>query len=215
MKKGILLSLVVLVVVVAMSVQGTLPTIVVPQHPGQRISTTTIQHKAITVASVTIDATEPNYTEKTWTHAKALCVAIPVEWSNVALSFYGYGDGTEDGDPNDSPFSYDVYLVDLFSSLECVSSANTGTIGSMKLSHNPVTGVALTDPNSSYRWCDDLNEGTKKTTSTIAYSDYESTNGRAKTKFDRHTAYGIWVRLYDMTDEDVTSITCVMNGFNN
>jgi len=203
-----------LVVVVAASVFATLPEPLILQNPGNRVSVTTIQRRPMLVASVTLDATDPNYAEKTWTHAKSLCVPIPVEWSNVVLSFYGYGAGTTDGDPDNTTFSFDVYLVDMYSSLECLSSANTGTIGTMKLSHNPINGAALTDPNSSYRWCDDLNEGTKKTTSTIAYSDYESTNGLAKMKFDRHTAYGIYVRIYDMTSQLVTSVTCVANGFN-
>lgn len=209
MKRFLIIMLIPLITVMAIGSMS----INTKQFEGNRFSSSSVQRISVQVSSVTADATDPNFAQKMWSDTSVF-VPIPVEWANVALSFYGYGDGDGDGDPNDSTFSYDVYLCDLYGGWECVSSANTGTIGAMKLSHNPATGEALTDPNESYRWADDLNEGTVKTTSTIAYSDYQSNDGCAKTKFDRHSAYGIYVRIYDMTDQSVTSITCVMNGFN-
>lgn len=183
------------------------------QSPGRRVSLVSVQMTGELVASVTVDAADPAVTAKTWTNAMADCTVIPAEWGLLSLSFYGYGDGDGAGDPNDATFSFDVYVVDIWGGYEAVTTANTGTIGAMKLSHNPVTGAILADTTSS-SWCDDINEGTAKTTSTIAYSDYESTDGRAKQKWDRHSAFGIFVRIYDMTGQSVTRIDCVMNGFN-
>jgi hypothetical protein len=206
------LYIILLIIIAIASAFAVLPTH--QQYSGPRTSVTSVQRSGEIVASVTADAADPNFAEKTWTNAMANFTAIPAEWGIVTLSFYGYGDGTGDGDPNDATFSYDVYVVDIWGGYEAVTTGSTGTIGAMKLSHNPATGAALTDPNSSYRWCDDLNEGTKKTTSVVSYSDYESTNGLAKQKWDRHSAFGIYVRIYNMTAQPVTSVNCIMNGFN-
>ena len=214
MVKQKLCTIICIVSVLSAWVIGALPTSTSPS-PGIRVSTSSVQQKPKLVATVTVDAAVSGATTNTWTTAKTNFVRIPVEWSNIALSFYGFGDGSGAGDPDGATFSYDVYVCDVFGGWEAVVTGSTGTIGGMQLSHFPSTGTAVsTTLLTSYSWCDDLNEGTKKTTSTIAYSDYESTNGLAKTKFDRNSAYGIYVQMYDMTGQSVTSITCVMNGFN-
>jgi hypothetical protein len=184
-----------------------------PQSPGNRVSTTTIQQRAKVVATVTADAAEPNEAERTWTTAKTYFKLIPVEWSNISLSFYGYGDGTGDGDPNGATFSFSVYVCDYYSGWEKIADCS-GVIGLQRLSHNPVTGAALVDPNSSYKWCDTITEVTQYTDLSVIYSDYEGNNGLAKMYFDRRSAYGLYVRIYSMTSSTVTSITCVANGFN-
>ncbi len=211
MKKGILVAIVVIMIVIAISAGGALPSR--QQSSGARLSLTSVQRTGKLVASVTADASDPALTAKTWTNAMADCTAIPAEWGIISVSFYGYGDGDGAGDANDATFSFDVYVVDIWGGYEAVVLGSTGTIGAMKLSHSPYEGDLLADTTSS-TWCDDLNEGTKKTTSVVAYSDYESTDGLGKMKFDRHSAFGIFVRIYDMTAQSVTRIDCVMNGFN-
>ena len=211
MNKGIFVSIVAILIIVAISAGGALPSR--QQSSGSRRSLTSVQRTGRLVASVTADASAPALTAKTWTNAMADCTAIPAEWGIISLSFYGYGDGDGAGDANDATFSYDVYVVDMWGGYEAVVLGSTGTIGAMKLSHNPYTGAVLADTTSS-TWCDDLNEGTKKTTSIISYSDYESTDGLGKQKWDRHSAFGIFVRIYNMTAQSVTRIDCIMNGFN-
>jgi len=186
------------------------------QMQGQRISTVSVQDRPIQIASVTADASALTVATENWDDNTVLFVPIPVEWSNVTLSFYGYGDGTGVGDPNDTTFSFDVYVCDIYGGAECIVSGSTGTIGAQQLSVNPATGASLASgaPDPNYCWSDDLNEGTLRTTSTVAYSDYQSTDGLAKMKFDRGSAFGIYVRIYDMTAQLVTSVTCVMNGYN-
>ncbi len=186
------------------------------RDPGRATHLATPQQAGEIISTVLADATAPNSVDgMNWASCLTTFTEIRPEWNAPSLSFYGYGDGTGIGNPNDATFSYDIYLCDLYGGWECVSSANSGTIGAQRLSHNPETGAELrggvVDPN--YCWADDLNEGTTKWAKTIAYSDYQSTDGRAKTKFDRMEAYGIYVRIYDMTGQSVTSISCVLNGF--
>lgn len=214
MKKIVFLAVMVMLVT-ALPLMGVLnPN--VKESQGLRASGTSVQLKAKAVATVTADAAALTATTSSWTHAKALCVPVPVEWGNISLSFYGYGDGDGTGSPNNATFSFDVFLVDLFGGIETVSLGNTGTIGAQQLSCDPTEGTELnnTAVSANYCWADTIEMGAPKTTSTIARSDYQGGDGLAKVKFDRHSAYGIYVRIYNMTDQSVTSITCVMNGFN-
>jgi len=175
----------------------------------------TVQQRAVLVATVTADANALSMTTSSWSHCMALFVTIPPQWNNVKLSFYGYGDGTGAGDPNNATFSYDVHLCDLFSGAITVSVGNTGVIGAQQISHNPTTGVAFAsgavDPN--YCWADTLAAGTIRPGWSISWFDNLGNNCKAETSFDRRSAYGIYVRIYNMTAQPVTSITCVMNGY--
>lgn len=187
----------------------------IPFYAGKPAPLSTVQQSSKLVATVTSDASALAVDGMTWTDCKSLFVDIPYQWNAVSFSFYGYGDGDGDGDPNDTTFSYDVYFCDYYGGVECASSANTGTIGGQQLSHNPVTGAELNSgsADSDYCWADDLNEGTLKWSKSFYYSDYESTNGRAKTKIDRQESCGVYVRIYDMTAQSVTSVTCIINGY--
>lgn len=186
-----------------------------PYSAGVPAPLSTVQPRAELIATVTADATALAVDTMNWTDCLALFVPIPAEWNFPGISFYGYGDGDGAGDPCDSTFSFDVYVCDYLGGAECVVSGSTGTIGAQQLSHVPYTGTTLNDgdPNTDYCWADNLNEGTDKWSTTLYYSDYQSTDGRAKMRFDRHEAYGLYVRIYDMTAQSVTSITAVMTGF--
>lgn len=192
---------------------GALPSI--PQYAGSPNPLSTPQTKAKTVATVTADASSPSTDEMSWTHCISSFIPIDTSWNEPCLSFYGYGDGDGAGDPNGATFSYDVYVCDLYGGMKPVVLGNTGAIGEQTLSHDPVEGTELNSGSisSSYKWADTMAEGTCHWGYSPTYSNYEGDNGIAEIIFDRNKSYGIWVRIYDMTDQPVTSITCVMNGY--
>jgi hypothetical protein len=186
---------------------------------------TTVQQKAelIVVADANMAALNVN-TGMSWKACKANAVHIPTNWNAVSLSFYGWGDGgntrgvadaNDPGDPCNATFKFSVYACDLYGGLEPVVLDANGVIGSQQLSVNPVTMAELNagDPNTSYCWAGTLNgSATDIWSKDIIYSNNLGTNYRAKLKFDRQEAYGIYVRIYSISS-DVATITCVMNGF--
>lgn len=190
-------------------------TLTSPKDPGNYSPASTVQRRAAVVATVTADATALDVNTSSWADCKTLFIPIPPEWNIVNLSFYGWGDGTGGGDPNNATFSYDVHLCDVYGGTITISTANSGVVGAQQLSHNPDTGDELysgaVDPN--YCWADTITEGTVKGDWGLAYFDYEGSNGKAEMSFDRRSAYGIYVRIYNMTSSAVTSVTCVMNGY--
>jgi len=186
-----------------------------PHTAGMPSPLATVQQRAKLVDSVTSDDSALGTTDSSWTDCAALFIEIPAEWNVLSLSFYGYGDGDGAGDPNDATFSFDVYVCDYFGGAEMLSSGNSGVFGAQQMSHNPYTGAELNSGavSTSYCWADTITEGTTYWSTAIYYTDYEGNDRRAKLKFDRHEAYGLWVRIYDMTAQSVTSVTCVANGF--
>ena len=94
--------------------------------PGMPAPLSTIQPRSVVVNTVTADDTVLDVNEKTWADCVSLFTPIPPEWNIVILSFYGYGDGTGAGDPNDATFSFDVQVCDLYGGIESVSVSNTG-----------------------------------------------------------------------------------------
>lgn len=202
----------ILLLVFACSAMATLST---PKDPGVFKPNSTVQEKARLVATVTADAAALDPNKSGWGNCKTFFVEIPPQWSTITFSFYGYGNGTGAGDPNNATFSYDIHLIDLYSGAITTSVGNSGVIGAQKLTHNPVTGATLNngDPNSSYCWADTITPATPKGNWVFSYYDYQGNNGKAEVSLDRRCAYGVWVRIYNMTDQPVTSITCVMNGY--
>lgn len=191
---------------------GQLPSI--PQDPGTRSPLSTVQMKSRLVATVTADASSPASSAMSWAQCLTTFKEIPVTWNAVSLSFYGYGDGSGSGDPNGATFSYDVYVCDLYGGMEAVALNNTGAIGEQELSHDyENTALNSGAVNSSYKWADTLAEGTRYWSTAMLYSNNGGNSNRAKVKFDRQESYGIWVRIYNMTAQPVTSITCIMNGY--
>ena len=186
-----------------------------PQSPGNRISLTTVQRPPIQVASVTADATDLLKTTGSWEDMKASAVRIPTEWKTLSLSFYGYGDGTGAGDPDGTTFSYRVFLIDSNCGAQLITDG-TGTMGKQQMSHNPATGAELNSGavDTSYCWCDTITEANVLAERDVTYSDYEGADSIAAMHFDRFSAIGILVIIDDMTDQLVTSVTCLMNGHN-
>lgn len=186
-----------------------------PSYAGDRTPISTVQQKAKVVATVTADAAALSTTTSDWGHCVTLFEKIPPEWNIVDLEFYGYGDGDGAGSPANATFSYDVHLVDLYSGAVTVSTGNTGIIGAQQMSHNPATGTALNagSVSTSYCWADTLTAGTTIPGWTVQFWDNLGGDRKASTSFDRRKAYGIHVRIYNMTEQSVTSITCIMNGY--
>ncbi len=187
-----------------------------PQHPGSRVSPTTVQPRYKTIATVLADHTPLAATTKNWDDCKALFVPIPAEWRNLAISFIGYGDGTGPGSPNNTTFTYTIFTIDYFGGARKIC-AGTGTIGAQQLSHHPCTGVSLNSgaPNVNYCIADDLNETAQFVTQRdIGYSDNESGDGWASVEFDRYEAYGLFVEITSMTGQAVTSIEAIFTGHN-
>ena len=186
-----------------------------PSDPGNMVYTAVRQDRAIQVATVDVNDTAAAAGTSSWTDCLSKCTAIPPQWRTVILSFYGYGDGSGVGSPDNATFKYDVYACGLYGGLQLVSNANTGTIGAEQMSHNPATGAALTstgvvDPN--YCWADSLAVGTSKWYSAPTFSGTAS-DTIGEMSFDRRDKYGVFVRIYDMTDSAVTAVRCVMNGY--
>ncbi len=186
-----------------------------PQSPGNRVSLTTVQRPPIQVASVTADATDLAKDTGSWEHMKAIATRIPAEWRKLSLSFYGYGNATGAGDPDNTTFSYRVHLVDMNCGAQLIT-VGAGIIGKQQLSHNPTTGAELNSGSvsTSYCWADTITEGTVYAERDVTYSDYASADSIAAMHFDRYSAVGILVIIDDMTAQAVFRITCVMNGHN-
>jgi hypothetical protein len=174
----------------------------------------TPQQSAISIASVTADATALAYNTSSWADAKALFIEIPLEWNYTSWSFYGYGDGDGAGSPANATFSYNLYLIDYYGGAELVISGATGTIGAQQLSHDPVSGAELNSGavSANYCWADTLSETAADWPSTAYWSNNSAADTRAKGRIDRLEAYGVYICIYNMTAQPVSTITAVMTG---
>lgn len=171
------------------------------------------QEEPILVVLADSNATALSSTTSSWTHAESLAVEIPQGWGYVELSFYGYGDGDGAGSPDNGTFSFDIYTVDYRCGMTPVALANSGTIGAQQMSHTPHTGAELNSGavSTNYCWADTLTEGTRYYGQTIHWPT-SSSDGRITVDFDRKSALAIYVRIYSIAS--LTSVTCVMSGFN-
>jgi len=210
--------LVVVVVSVLFGLVALLPysqaTLKDPGMPPSANVMATLQQSAVEVVSVTADATALAYNTSSWADAVSLFVEIPVTWNYISWSFYGYGDGDGVGSPDGATFSYDLHVVDYYGGVETIIAAATGTIGKQQLSHNPVSRVELNSGavSANYCWADTLSETVADWAKEAGWSNNSGNDYRAKGRIDRLEAYGVYIEIYDMTAQPVTSITAVLTG---
>ena len=169
------------------------------------------------VGDVTADATELAINTSDWNAIDSTFFPINPEWNVVELAFWGYGDGTGVGSPNNATFSFIVYLCRPYSNAK-VAYSGTGRIGAMQMSVNPTTGISFrdgdeADPNNCWTDTIDPNGNGDTWISQVTLAEEGGNDSLATLSLDVQGYYGIWVLIKDMTAQSVTRIRCVATGY--
>jgi hypothetical protein len=129
----------------------------------------------------------------------------------VTVSFYGYGDGTGDGSPDGGTFDFAIYAARRFGGAQLVCTQNDATVGSLQLSHNPITGAAFNSGSVDvdYCWVDTTAVTTDWATGVTEGND-DGANEIATLHFDMLGNRGIYVIVNDITS--LSSVTYVISG---
>ena len=162
--------------------------------------------------TVTTNDTSLAADTKDWASIGSVFHGVPIEWSNVSISFYAYGDGAGAGSPDGGTFDFAIYVARKYGGAVLVCSQNDATIGKMRLSHNPNSGEALGDGTAdlNYCWCDTTAVSADWATGVLESND-DGADEQAAINFDLLGARGIYIIINDMTS--VTSVTYSITGF--
>lgn len=181
-------------------------------RPDYGVNLGTNQYGFDIARTVTTNDTALTNTTKDWGAIGSVFHGLPVEWSNVQISFYAYGDGTGAGSPDGGTFDFSVYVARKYGGAELVCSQNDAVVGALQLSHNPNSGDALDDgtENANYCWVDTTAISTDWPTGVLEGND-DGADEIATLSFDLLGHRGIYIIVNDMTN--VTSVTYSITGF--
>lgn len=182
------------------------------------VVTGTVQYAPLLIRTITANDTMLDADTKTWTNCDANGVEIPLEWSWLCLSVYAYD--TNGGCDGNTATIY-IYGCEYQGGIRTIGYGNL-TIGTVQLSHNPISGDALNatataDPNRC--WMDTytaLDSGIWTQAIKLSGAGGSDPNGNiAGIWFDRLNLYKIWVDVNNATfggAGGIDSLTIIMNG---
>jgi len=161
--------------------------------------------------SVTADDAATGATTQTWQDTVGDYVQLNPADSTISLSFYAYGDGTGGGSPASGTFDVNVYLVEPYGSWEHVASVSL-TMGTLQLSHDPVTGAAFDGSDPNYTWAEGTGTDNLNDTSAWPLPVRRSgrTNGIFRLSIDTLGAQALVVRYDNIAT--VTRIYGIVKG---
>lgn len=151
--------------------------------------------------TVTASDTALTSTTKIWSTIKDLFVAVPKQANGVRIACYADGDGDGVGNSSSGSFSYKVMTCERNSGARLIGTG-TWAIGDLALSHDPVTGDALTyaatETNASK-----FGELPVVSTTEVGMTASGTANDIGEIRFDLRGAAGLWV--------EVTSLSSITN----
>lgn len=190
------------------------------QHGWFQVNAATTADTALASDTRYYDSITPASSLSTW-------LMIPPTWTVAEVSFYCYGDGSGDGDPNGGEFDFKIHMARWYGSAKVVYEGYA-TCGELELSVFPCTDRAASpafdmgdqinsgslDPNESYKWVDAVepNGVADVWISDVTLSGELGNNDLATVSFRTRGYWLLWCEITNFP-ADVTSINCVVSGY--
>lgn len=187
------------------------------QHAWRQVTTKTAADTPLNAATKYYDIIKPTSSASTW-------LKMPSDWTVAEFSFYCYGDGTDDGDPNGGEFDFKIHAARWNGSAKAVFEGYSAC-GELELSVYPADdrlsagfdmgeqiNSGSLDPNESYKWVDAIEPNG---VGDVWISEVIVTTGTDDLGTVSVRTRGYWLWWVEITNfpADVTSITCVVSGY--